>query len=165
MSELIAIASDHAGVELKDALKAYAQELGFAVEDLGTQGTQSVDYPDYADKMAAWIFCDKAGRPSEHSALPHASGSMSRSGGNRKGILICGSGIGISIAANRHKGIRAALCRSGLEARLSREHNDANVLCIGARISGIESARDMMKEFFTTAFAGGRHAKRVEKMG
>lgn len=142
MSETIAIASDHAGLNLKTALKAHAESLGFAVEDLGTHGEASVDYPDYAAKLCTWIK-EKPGRC---------------------GVLVCGSGIGMSMAANRFPGIRAALTRSGLEAELSRKHNDANVLCLGERISGIEVARECFTRFMATAFEGGRHAERVEKM-
>ncbi|NBX03725.1 MAG: ribose 5-phosphate isomerase B [Alphaproteobacteria bacterium] len=143
MSSSIAIASDHAGVELKSTLANYAVELGFFVTDLGTNSAQSVDYPDYADAMAAW--------------LSKNEGAL--------GVLICGSGVGISIAANRHRHVRAALCHNGLGARLARQHNDANVLCLGARLVGVDVAKDAMKEFLATPFEGGRHAKRVEKLG
>lgn len=138
----IAIASDHGGIELKSELIAYLQGQGAEVVDLGTNGTQSVDYPDYADAMAKWIVLH--------------SGS--------KGILICGSGIGMSIAINRHRPVRAALCSEALSAKLSRQHNDANVLCLGARIIGIETAKDCVRAFITTEFEGGRHAARVEKL-
>jgi ribose 5-phosphate isomerase B len=139
----IAIASDHAGVELKSALILYLEESDIAAEDLGTHSKESVDYPDYANRMAEWL--------QKNPAL--------------KGILICGSGIGISIAANRHKHIRAALCTNAEMAKLSREHNNANVLCLGARFIDVDSAKTCVKAFLYTEFEGGRHAARVEKLG
>ena len=142
MTKNIAIASDHAGYELKASLKQQIEQLGFAVEDLGTHSTQSVDYPDYANAMAAWLEKNK----------------------DASGVLICGSGVGISIAANRHRHLRAALCHNGLGARLSRQHNDANVLCLGARFVGVDVAKDCVKEFLQTPFEGGRHADRVKKL-
>ncbi|MDG1285994.1 MAG: ribose 5-phosphate isomerase B [Rickettsiales bacterium] len=141
-SETIAIASDHAGVDLKAQLIKELNALGYTPLDLGTHSTESVDYPDYAHAVAGKI----------------SSGETSR------GIVICGSGIGISIAANRHTNIRAALCHSGLDARLSRKHNDANVLALGARIIGIENAKDALRNFLSTEFEGGRHKKRVDKI-
>jgi ribose 5-phosphate isomerase B len=168
MHPLLAFASDHAGVELKRLLTAYARTLGMAVEDLGTHDTQSVDYPDYAQKLCNWM--------NVHSGITTAQGAA-RSGrladtpgggacpqSERMGILICGSGIGMSMAANRHAHIRAALVQCGLEARLARQHNNANVLCLGARIIGEESARDALHAFLHTPFEGGRHKVRVEKM-
>lgn len=142
MTRIIAIASDHAGVEMKSALVEVLTQLQCSVSDLGTQGTASVDYPDYAALVSKAVLDKKA----------------------ELGILVCGSGIGMSMAANRFKGIRAALVRSGLEARLARQHNNANILCLGARISGIETAKDCIKEFLSTPFEGGRHQTRVEKM-
>jgi len=139
----VVIASDHAGFALKEALKADIAALGFAIDDVGTHSEQSVDYPDFADAAAEKM-------KTKNDAL---------------GVLICGSGIGISIAANRHKHLRAALCHDGLSASLSRRHNDANVLCIGARLTGIDVAKDALKQFLTTEFEGGRHQKRVEKLG
>jgi ribose 5-phosphate isomerase B len=139
----IAIASDHAGFELKELLKKDLAKLGYAVEDFGTKDTQSVDYPDYAHALA--------------EAIEKTPGS--------RGVLICGSGIGMSIAANRHKGVRAALVQSAEAAKLSRQHNDANVLCLGARLVSAEAAQDCVKQFLATEFEGGRHAKRVEKLG
>lgn len=138
----IAIASDHAGIELKQQLVQALGQLGFDAHDLGPATAESVDYPDYANRLCEWL-------------LSHPQA---------KGVLICGSGIGMSIAANRHKGIRAALCHNGLEASLSRKHNDANILCLGARMVGIEVAKDALKQFVTTEFEGGRHAKRLEKL-
>jgi ribose 5-phosphate isomerase B len=141
--KIIAIASDHAGIEFKQQLAQAIKDLGFDVHDLGTDTPESVDYPDFANALCEWV-------------LKHPES---------KGVLICGSGIGMSIAANRHKGIRAALVHNGLEASLSRKHNDANVLCLGARMVGIEVAKDALKQFVTTEFEGGRHAKRIEKIG
>jgi ribose 5-phosphate isomerase B len=142
MPETIAIASDHAGVELKALLKKDLGEAGFAVLDLGTEGLKSVDYPDFADKLAQAIRDGQAGR----------------------GVLVCGSGIGISIAANRHPEVRAALVHDALGARMSRQHNDANVICFGGRTIGPEVARDCLKVFLATPFEGGRHAARVAKL-
>lgn len=139
---VIAIASDHAAVALKASVKEMLTEFASEVIDLGTQGGDSVDYPDYADAVAGEVLSGKA----------------------QFGIAICGSGVGMSIAANRHKGIRAALCMDGLTAQLSRRHNNANVLCLGARLIGIEVARDCVTQFLTTAFEGGRHEKRIKKM-
>jgi len=141
---IVAITSDHAGIELKnnliDCLKNYASET----IDLGAyEKNVSVDYPDYGDLLAQTILAGKA----------------------QYGVAICGSGIGISIAANRHKGIRAALCHDGLTASLARQHNNANVLCLGARIIGIETAIDCINNFFTSDFLGDRHQKRVDKLG
>lgn len=139
----IAIACDHAGLDLKTAVAQQLRDAGVAVLDLGTHGTASVDYPDFADSLAAAL----------------ADGRATR------GVLICGSGIGISIAANRHRHVRAALCHDATSARLSREHNDANVLVLGARTTGAEVARDCVVAFLATQFAGGRHARRVAKLG
>ncbi|HLF58780.1 MAG TPA: ribose 5-phosphate isomerase B [Alphaproteobacteria bacterium] len=141
--EMIAIAADHAGVSLKETLKGDLGDLGFDVLDLGTNGPESVDYPDYANAMADTIKQGKVAR----------------------GVLVCGSGIGVSIAANRHPGIRAALCHDAVTARLARQHNDANVLVLGARTTGLEVAKDCLRVFLTTAFEGGRHARRVAKLG
>ena len=138
----IAIASDHAGVDLKARLDEHLRGLGHEVIDLGSATAASVDYPDYADTLAAAIGEQRA----------------------EQGVLICGSGIGISIAVNRHRHIRAALCHDGLSARLSRQHNDANVLVLGARLIGEDVARDCATTFFSTAFEGGRHQRRVDKL-
>jgi ribose 5-phosphate isomerase B len=142
-TETIAIAADHAGVDLKSALSEELRQAGFTVLDLGTNSTDSVDYPDFADALAGALKSGRVGR----------------------GVLVCGTGIGISIAANRHKGVRAALCRGATDARLAREHNDANVLALGARTTGIEVAKDCLKTFLTTPFTGGRHVRRVQKLG
>lgn len=139
----IAIASDHAGVDLKEVLKSDIRSLGFDVNDLGPNDTHSVDYPDFANALADWM--------SKHA--------------DSIGVLICGSGIGMSIAANRHRHIRAALVGGGLEASLARKHNNANVLCLGSRLIGVEVARDALKQFLASEFEGGRHEKRVEKLG
>jgi ribose 5-phosphate isomerase B len=143
MAIRVAFASDHAGVGLRQALQAAAEELGFATLDLGTIGAASVDYPDFADRLAAALERGEAER----------------------GVLVCGTGIGISIAANRHRHIRAALCHDVTTARLARQHNDANVLALGARTIGIEVARDCLSTFLAEPFAAGRHAARVAKLG
>ena len=140
--ETIAIAADHAGVDLKMVLKEELEVLGFEVLDLGTQGGQNVDYPDMADALANAI-----------------SG-----GGVERGVLVCGTGIGISIAANRHRHIRAAVCCDTSSARLTREHNNANVLALGARLIGVETAKDCLRTFLSAKFEGGRHKRRVDKM-
>ena len=139
MPERIAVAADHAGYELKSLLVAELRALGFDVRDLGTSGPQSVDYPDFAKAVAHAI----------------ANGEAQR------GVLVCGTGIGMSIAANRHRAIRCALVHDMTTARLARQHNDANVLALGGRVLGVEVAKDCLKVFFTTAFEGGRHARRV----
>lgn len=140
--KVIAIASDHAGVELKASLKKALREMGLKTIDLGTKKGNSVDYPDYANAIAKTLAEGKATR----------------------GVAICGSGIGISIAANRHKHLRAALCFNGTMATLARKHNDANVLALGARIVGEEIAKDCLVQFINTEFEGGRHTRRVKKM-
>lgn len=143
MTTIVALASDHAGYALKAELVRELSAAGHHVIDLGPGSEASVDYPDYGRKLADAI----------------ADGTASR------GIAICGSGIGISIAANRNPAVRCALVTSGLMARLARQHNDANCIALGSRIVGIEVARDCVHEFLNTAFAGGRHAGRVAKLG
>ena len=138
----IAVASDHAGFDLKEVLKRDLQQAGHEVLDLGTTSTASVDYPDFGNALAEAI----------------ASGRAAR------GVLVCGSGIGISIAANRNPKVRAALAHDVTSARLSREHNDANVVAFGQRLIGVETAREALKVFLDTPFAGGRHADRVAKL-
>jgi ribose 5-phosphate isomerase B len=139
----IAIGSDHAGHDLKQMVRALLAEMGHAVEDRGTtSASASVDYPDYALAVARDV----------------ASGSAER------GILLCGSGIGMSITANKVPGIRAALCHDHYTARVSREHNDANVLCLGGRTTGSEVAFEIVRTFLETPFSGGRHARRVDKI-
>jgi len=140
---VIAIACDHGGYELKEVLKSVLDKKGFQSLDLGTNSTESVDYPEFGMALAKAIEDGKASR----------------------GILICGSGIGISIAANRNPAVRAAVCHSGLSAKLARQHNDANVLALGARLIGIETALDCLEQFLTTEFEGGRHQQRVDKLG
>jgi ribose 5-phosphate isomerase B len=141
--DTVAIASDHAGYELKDLLAGELKAMGFKVLDLGTNSSASVDYPDYGRALGEAV--------AQHRA--------------QAGVAVCGSGIGISIAANRVPGVRAALVQSAEVAALAREHNDANVLALGARLISPETARAALKSFFTTPFAGGRHAGRVTKLG
>jgi len=138
----IAIASDHAAFEMKAALADYLRSAGYEVTDLGPHGIDSVDYPDYGYKLAEAV----------------ASGAAD------KGVALCGSGIGISIAANRHPGCRSALVSEPLSARLAREHNDANVLAMGARLIGLEMAKACLDAFLSTPFGGDRHLRRVEKL-
>ncbi|MCH8926101.1 MAG: ribose 5-phosphate isomerase B [Proteobacteria bacterium] len=139
----IALAADHAGYELKTALVEELRSMGHEILDLGTDGPESVDYPDYGKALAESIASGKAER----------------------GVAICGTGIGISIAVNRHPGVRAALCHDETSARLAREHNDANVLALGARLIGPEVAKGCLRTFLETEFAGGRHVARVAKLG
>jgi len=141
--DVVAIASDHAGVELKAILKAELAALGYQTLDLGTNSADSVDYPDFGHALARTVLDKKA----------------------KAGVAVCGSGIGISIAVNRHPGVRAALVHNDETARLAREHNDANVMAIGARIVAPDLAKTMLKTFLATEFAGGRHAGRVAKLG
>jgi len=138
----IAIASDHAALALKADLVAWLAESGHDVDDLGPHGAESVDYPDYGYKLAEAIAAGRAAR----------------------GIALCGSGIGISIAANRHPACRAALVSEPLSATLARQHNDANVIAMGARLIGIEMAKACITAFLDTDFAGDRHVRRVEKL-
>ena len=140
--ETIAIASDHAGFELKNELKDDLMGLGFTILDLGADSLESVDYPDFGYALA---------------------GAM-KEGKATRGVLVCGSGIGISIAANRHPEIRAALVHDALGAKMSRLHNDANVICFGGRMVGPDVARDCLKIFLETDFEGGRHSRRVDKL-
>lgn len=138
----IAIASDHAAFALKQVLVPWLQDQGHAVDDLGTHGTASVDYPDFG----------------------HAVGATVASGAAERGIALCGSGIGISIAANRIPGCRCALVSEPLSATLARQHNDANTIALGARLIGEEMARACITAFLSTDFEGGRHAARVAKL-
>lgn len=139
----IALASDHAGYALKALLAAELRAAGHAVLDLGPDNEDRVDYPDYGAALAAAIADGRAER----------------------GIAVCGSGIGISIAANREPAVRCALVTSGLMARLARQHNDANCIALGARLIGVDVARDCVRAFLETEFEGGRHADRVAKLG
>ena len=138
----IAIASDHAAYELMAVLADWLREKGHEVEDLGTNGPDSVDYPDYGYKLAEAIADGRAER----------------------GVALCGSGIGISISVNRNPAARCALVSEPLSAKLSREHNDANVIAMGARLTGIDMAKACLAAFLTTDFAGDRHARRVDKL-
>lgn len=139
----IAIAADHGGYKLKEEIKPYIESLGHTVADFGTCSEDSVDYPDYAAPCARAVVSGEADR----------------------GIVICGTGIGISIAANKIRGVRCALCTDPVMARLTREHNDANMLAMGARIVGSELAKGIVKAFLTTDFSGAeRHAKRIDKI-
>ncbi len=142
MADRIAIASDHAAVELKAALAEHIRGLGHQVLDLGPEGADPVDYPDYGYRIA--------------EAIARREAEM--------GVAICGSGIGISIAVNRHPAARAALVSEPLSARLAREHNDANVIAMGARLIGIAMAKACVEAFLTTRFDGERHRRRVEKL-
>ena len=134
--------SDHAGLSLKKILIAHLEKNGHQVEDLGTYTADSCDYPDYAHKVAEKVLEDSSS----------------------KGLLVCGSGIGISIEANRHPGIRAALVHCPLEAELSRKHNNANIIVMGGRIIGEEIAKDALDRFLATEFEGGRHENRIKKI-
>ncbi len=138
----IALAADHAGVDLKDDLAAWLKELGHEVEDLGTNGHESVDYPDFGARLARAI----------------------KAGSAERGIAICGSGIGISIAINREPSCRCARVDDPLSAQLAREHNDANVLAMGGRLIGSDMARACVLAFLGTDFAGGRHQRRVDML-
>jgi ribose 5-phosphate isomerase B len=138
----VAIASDHAAIEMKAALVQWLVDAGHVVNDLGPMTTDSVDYPDYGYKLANAI----------------ASGDADR------GVALCGSGIGISIAANRNPACRCALVSEGLSAKLAREHNDANVIAMGARLIGVEVAKDCLNIFMKTEFGGDRHQRRVDKL-
>jgi ribose 5-phosphate isomerase B len=141
MLDTVAIACDHGGFALKEALKVALPDVNWL--DLGTDSAESVDYPDFANKLAGAIEDGKAAR----------------------GILICGSGVGISIAANRHAHIRCALVHDVTGARLCRQHNDANVLALGGRMIGEAVAKECVEAFLSTAFDGGRHQKRIDKLG
>ena len=140
--DAVVIAADHAGYELKEVLKGELESLGFDVRDLGTHSTDSVDYPDFAHALAEAVINGDAPR----------------------GVLLCGNGIGASIAANRHAGVRAALCNDTDAARLCRMHNDANVLVLGGRTTPPDVAKECLRIFLDTAFDGGRHTRRVAKL-
>lgn len=138
----VAIGADHAGLALKEELKRVFERLNVAFEDLGTHDASSVDYPDYAHRVASGV----------------ASGAF------RLGVIVCGTGLGVAMAANRHAGVRAAPCTDPYAARMTRQHNDANVLCLGSRIVGPGLAEDILVAFLESQFEGGRHAKRVAKI-
>lgn len=141
-SEIVAVAADHAGFPLKETLASVLRSDGYGVLDLGTNNSDSVDYPEFGAAIARALLEGRAGR----------------------GVLICGTGIGVSIAANRHKGIRAAVCHNVETARLARAHNDANVLVLGGRIVDEDTARACLRTFLDTAFEGGRHERRVSML-
>jgi ribose 5-phosphate isomerase B len=138
----IAVASDHAGFALKDELAAWLRDSGHVVIDLGTNSTESVDYPEYGARLSRAV----------------ASGEAER------GVAVCGSGIGISIAVNRNPQCRCARVDDPLSARLAREHNDANVIAFGGRLIGSDMAKACVTEFLDTSFAGGRHQRRVDQL-
>ena len=142
MPEIIPIASDHAGVDMKARLMRELTALGYTPLDLGTDGTDSVDYPDYAHPVAEKV---------EHGEV-------------QRGILLCGTGLGMAYAANRHHGVRAAVAWTPEVAHLSREHNDANVLVLPARCISEDAGVEILKEWLATPFAGGRHSRRVAKI-
>lgn len=142
MAEKIPIGSDHAGYEMKEEIAGYLKELGYEPEDVGTSGPQSVDYPDFAGLVA---------------------GMVSR-GERKRGILVCGTGIGMSITANKFPNVRAALVMNEEMARLARTHNDSNVLALGGRMLGVDKARAIVKIWLETEFQGGRHAQRLGKI-
>ncbi len=142
MKNKIALGADHAGYEYKDKLIACLAEKGYECVDCGTNGPESVDYPVYASKVCELV----------------------RSGDCEFGILVCGTGIGMSIAANKHRGIRAALCNEPESTAMTRHHNNSNVLCLGARMIPFETALELTNVFLTTEFDGGRHERRVEML-
>ena len=138
----IAVASDHGGFALKEEIAKYLTEAGYDVLNLGTNSAESVDYPEYGKKCAEAVVSGQAER----------------------GIVVCGTGIGISMAANKIKGIRAALCTDYFSAKYTRLHNDANVICLGGRTIGPGSACELVEVFLNTEFEGGRHHRRVDKV-
>ncbi|PTD18318.1 ribose 5-phosphate isomerase B [Sphingomonas fennica] len=142
MAETIAIASDHAAIDLKATLAQWLREQGHEVIDLGPATADSVDYPDYGYALAEAVAGGRAAR----------------------GIALCGSGIGISIAVNRNPAVRCALVSDNLSARLSRQHNDANIIAMGARLIGVDTAKDCVSAFLATPFEGGRHQRRIDKL-
>jgi ribose 5-phosphate isomerase B len=138
----LAIAADHAGFALKEIIKAALLDWAVACEDLGTYSGRSTDYPPFAHEVAKGV----------------VNGRFSR------GILVCGTGLGMSMAANRHAGVRAAVCCDPFSARMARFHNDANVLCLGANVVGVGLAKDIVRTFLDTPFEGGRHIARIAKI-
>ncbi|MGB5193085.1 MAG: ribose 5-phosphate isomerase B [Polyangiales bacterium] len=141
MANVLIVGSDHAGLELKRELASLATELGYDLRDVGTHTSDSTDYPDYAHQVASAV-----------------------AAGEGLGLLVCGTGIGMSMAANRHPGVRAALCGDVFSATMARQHNDANVLCIGARVVGSGLAGEILRAFLGASFEGGRHERRVNKI-
>ncbi len=138
----IAIGSDHAGFKMKEDVKKWLLDEGYQVKDFGTDSEDSVDYPDFAEKTAKNV----------------------AEGDSDLGILICGTGIGMAISANKVKGIRAARCHDSYSARMARAHNNSNILTFGSRVIGIELAKDIVKTYLTTEYSGGRHQRRVGKI-
>ncbi len=138
----IAIGSDHAGLALKGELVSLLKDMGADVTDMGTDTPESVDYPDFGDKVSSAV----------------SKGEVDR------GVLICGTGIGMSIVANKHRNVRAALCSEPFSARMSRLHNDANILVLGGRVVGSELAKDIARVWMETPFEGGRHLRRLQKI-
>ncbi|MDH3201870.1 MAG: ribose 5-phosphate isomerase B [Myxococcales bacterium] len=141
MAKTLIVGSDHAGFALKKELCDVARELGYEIEDVGTHSTGSTDYPDYSHQVAKAVSC-----------------------GEGLGLLVCGTGVGMSMAANRHPGVRAAACGDIYTAAMARRHNDANVLCLGARVIGPGLAAEILKAFLSSSFEGGRHERRVHKI-
>ena len=139
---MIALGSDHGGLDLKAVVKEFLTERGISFEDCGTYTGVSVDYPDFGEKVAQMVSLGQV----------------------EKGILVCGTGIGMSIVANKHNGVRAAECTSEAGAELARKHNDANILCFGERLVSWETAEAMIQKFLTTPFEEGRHTERVNKI-
>ena len=139
---VVALGADHAGFPLKEDLKAWLISRGYDVVDLGTHSAESVDYPDFAVGVGSAVTAGKADR----------------------GVLVCGTGIGMAIAANKVPGVRAAACSDAFTARMSREHNDANILALGARITARDTAIEILEIWLGAEFAGGRHVRRVEKI-
>jgi ribose 5-phosphate isomerase B len=139
---MIVLGSDHAGVRLKAAIGQFLRERGYEIEDLGAYEETSCDYPDFAEKVGRAVTDGRAER----------------------GVLICGTGAGVSISANKIPGVRAALCGDTFTARMSREHNDANVLCLGARVVGTGLALDIVSTWLGAEFEGGRHQRRLDKI-
>ena len=138
----IAVGSDHAGFDLKSRVAGWLREAGHEVDDVGTHSAESVDYPDFARAVAERV----------------------ADGRSEAGVVVCGTGIGTDIAANRHTGVRCARCLGEFDARMARAHNDANVLSLGARVTGEGLAASIVETFFSTPFEGGRHARRVAKL-
>ena len=136
----ISIGADHAAFDMKEQVKRFLQSKNFEVIDVGTHSSDRVDYPDYAKKVS-------------HEVITN----------NIQGILLCGSGIGVSIVANRFKGIRAALCRTPEDAEMARKHNDANILCMGARFNSEDEINKIVETWLENSFEGGRHAERLQK--
>jgi len=138
----LAVASDHAGLEMKEEVRKHLEAEGHTVEDFGCYESESCDYPDYANKLCEALLNDMVER----------------------GVLMCGTGLGMSYAANRYRGIRAALCMNPQMAEMARAHNDANVLVLGARLIDFPAARDIIKVWMETPFDGGRHLRRIQKL-